>query len=135
MDLLREERTNLGGNSDRIGEQVIDRRQARPGPMSPRGHLDRSGFAGKGPKSIALRVSRQVDQNVDLVGLDAIRQPVIGPFRNVSPARGLFSEGFGDGVLGGSAGITNDLELRLVVILQHGPERERGRMFSEVAET
>src|SRR5689334_18538447 len=40
IDLLRKKVTNVGGDSDRIGEQVIDRRQTRAGAMSPRGHLD-----------------------------------------------------------------------------------------------
>ena len=92
IDLLREKVTKLGGNGDRIGEQVIDRRQAGAGRMSPCGHLDRSRLAGEYLKSIAFTVAGQVNQNVDLVGPDAIGQPVVGPLESVSPSIGNLPE-------------------------------------------
>ena len=68
----------LRGGEDRIGEQVIDRRQTGAGRMAPRGHLDRSGLACKCAEPIAGGMSGKVDQDIDLVGPNAIGQLVIG---------------------------------------------------------
>ena len=110
MDLLRKKMTNLGGNSDGIGEQVIDGRQASAGPMSPRGHLDRGRFAGKHAKTIAARVSAQVDQDIDFIDPYTIPQLVVRSLRSVPPLISNISERSRHGILGRIARITNDLE-------------------------
>jgi hypothetical protein len=122
IDVLREEMAHLRGGQDRIGEQVIDHRQTGAGRVAPRGHLDRSGLACKCAESIADLVSGKVDQNIDPVGPNAICQLIIGPLQNASPPIGSISEGARHGVLDWRAGIANDLESRLVVVLQHRPD-------------
>src|SRR3954468_18421874 len=72
------------------------------------------------------------DQDIDLVVPDAIRQLIGGPLQDISPSIGDVSEGVRDRILGWSAGITNDFELRLVVGFQHWPEYERGRAIPEL---
>src|SRR4051812_19151924 len=124
--------TNVGGDSDRIGEQVIDRRQARAGRMSPCGHLDRGWLAGEHSKAIAFRVTGQIDQNIDLVGPDAICQLIVGPLLNGPPTVGQLSEGTRYIVFDGCTGIADDFEAALVVVLQHGSKGECGRTTPEL---
>jgi hypothetical protein len=123
MDLLGEEMTHLGWDQDRIGEQIIHRWQAGARRMSPGAHLDRRGLARKGAKPIASRVSGQVDQDVDLVGADAIGELIVGPLQNASPPVGYIPERTGHLVLGRKAGIADNLEPRFVVVLEYRPER------------
>src|SRR3954469_11878832 len=124
--------TNIGGDSDRIGKQVIDRRQARAGCMSPCGHLDRGWLAGEHSQSIAFRVAGQVNQNVDLIGPDTICQLIVGPLLNGPPSVGQLSEGARYIVLDGCTGIADYFEAVLVVVLQHGSKRECGRTTPEL---
>src|ERR1035438_4618400 len=100
--------------------------------MSPCTHLDRSRLARKCAKPVGSRVSGQVDQDIDLVGSDTIRQSIVGPLQNASPPIGYITEGISHFVLARRAGIANDLESRFVVVLQHRPERICGRMVLEL---
>src|SRR6516225_10194496 len=76
-------------------------------------------------------MSGEVDQNIDLVGPDAIRQPVVGPLQSVSPPIGDLSERVRDGILFWAAGVTNNFVLRPVVVRQHRPDCARRRAIPE----
>jgi hypothetical protein len=77
VDLLGAESTIFGGNEHRIGEQIINRRQPGAGRVSPGRHLQRRRLAGKDMQPLAFGMPGQVDQDIDLVGSDAVRQLLV----------------------------------------------------------
>src|SRR5262245_64289757 len=100
--------------------------------MSPCGHLDRGWLAGERSQSIAFRVAGQINQNVDLIGPDAICQLIVGPLQSVPPSVGSLSEGDRYIVLDGCTGIADDFEAVFVVVLQHWPKSVCGRTTPEL---
>ena len=50
-------------------------------------------------KAITVRVSGQVNQNVNLIGPDAVHQLIVGPLQSASPSIGYFPKGVRHAVL------------------------------------
>ncbi len=100
--------------------------------MAPAVGLDRSRLANKNSEPVAAGVSRQVDQDIDLVLADLIAQALVGPLRRVAPAVGDLLELVRQAVLDRRARIAHDLERRLIGVLQHGLEYPRGGMTAKI---
>src|ERR1700739_2742545 len=100
--------------------------------MSDRRDLDRRRLARKHGEPVAGGMTGEIDEDIDLVGLDAVGELVITELPGVDPSIGQPAALLGRLIARRKAGITDDLEIAAVTVMQQRHEAERSRMATEV---
>jgi len=68
--------SGLGGADDRVGNQIVDRRNAGAGPAGA--DRDRRRLAGEDLEPVAGGMAGKVDENVDVISPDLRVELVVG---------------------------------------------------------
>ena len=114
-----------------VGEAVVDLGEAGGAGVGEPGELEGGGFLGEGAEAVVGHVHGDVDEDVDAVGADFLRELGVGELGDVVEVVGVLAELVGDGVGAGGVGIDRDFELGAVVVFQ---ERESEEGLAVVVE-
>ncbi len=111
---------------------IIDRRQSGRSGISQPGNLHGRRLAGEEQKPIIGRMQFEVDQDVDLVAPHQVGSLLIGEPGNAAPDVGIAAQTIGHGIRLRSMGITEDLELAVVMTRQERDSEKGVDMFAKM---
>lgn len=68
----------------RVGDEVVDAFQSRRMEVADPGCLDRGRSSGKYGKVVISGMPRKIDQDVDMVGMDSLRELIIAQQQRIT---------------------------------------------------
>ncbi len=116
VDLFRKQMPNRWRNENGIREHIVHGLHARAGRVSEAGGLDRGRLPREALQPVAGCVARNVDQDVDIVGLNAIGEFVVRKLPGVDPDVRQLLEPGGVLVLSRPAIIADDLKSGVIMM-------------------
>ncbi len=116
----------------RVGQAIVNGFQSSRTRVGQIGNLNRRGFAGENQQPIAGGMSRQIDQYVDGIRTDKCRGVFVEKMSDVAPGIAKSLEAIGMVVGMSGIGIAEDLEIRVVMILQQRQQKVADRVVVKV---
>ncbi len=115
-----------------IGQQVVDRLQAGGAHVAGPCDLDRRRLAGEDEEPVVTGMARQVEEDVDGVVANALRQPLVAPVADVPPCGGRAADAGGDVIVVHRVVVADRLRLPPVEVLEHANDEEADRVAMEI---
>ena len=119
-------------NEDGIGKQVVNGLESGAGRLAPGRDLNWRRLHRKYTKAVALHMADKVDQNVDLVLANQLRQLIIREVAGPSPLVGAAAKMHGKTIFRGRIRIADDLELVGIVVNDDAAESVGGRLMPKM---
>ncbi|HEX7055358.1 MAG TPA: hypothetical protein VF211_15655 [Burkholderiales bacterium] len=115
-----------------VADPVVDERRAAGVGIAEVHHLERRRPRGERPQAAALGVAGEVDQDVDAVAADLLRERAVRQVVHRLEAIGVPPDRLGDVVAAAQVRVADDLEARLVVLRDEVAHEVADRVAAQV---
>ena len=120
------------GNHPLIGEQVVHDRQAGRSLIADPTDLNRRRLAGEDQQAVVSGVACKVEEDVDPVRPDLLRQPFVAHAGHIAPVGRGGLKAMSQAVFDDSVGVTDRLMLFLAEVLQDADQEIADRMPPQI---